>query len=119
MKIMEIKLASGSVATLCNSGDEMRRKLGKVRAERLQQRLSELQAAETLEQFGCLPGPACHELNGQRKGQLAARLDDSWLLIFEPDGDNVPTRRGGSKRGRRLDWSAVKRVVILDVTKTL
>jgi toxin HigB-1 len=111
---MEIRLACGEMAALYNSADEMRRRLGKVRAERLKQRLSELWAAETLEQFGCLPGSACHELNGQRTGQLAARLDGSWLLIFEPDG-LVPTKRGRSKQGRRLDWTGITSVVILEV----
>jgi toxin HigB-1 len=115
MKIMEIRLACGEMAALCNSSDEMRRRLGKFRAERLKQRLSELRAAETLEQFGCLPGPACHELNGRRTGQLAARLDDSWLLILEPDGDKVPTKRGRSKQGRRLNWTEITSVVILEV----
>jgi plasmid maintenance system killer protein len=111
---MEINLLCGDVATLCNSQDEMRRTLGRRRADRLRQRLSELRGAETLEQFGRLPGPGCHELNGQRKGQLAARLDGSWLLIFAPADKPAPTKRGG-----RLDWSEVKRVVILEVTKSL
>ena len=108
---MEIKLICGDVATLCNSPHEMRRVLGRRRADRLVQRLSELRAAETLEQFGCLPGPGCHELNGQRRGQLAARLDDAWLLIFTAADKPLPTKRGG-----RLDWSRVKRVMILEVT---
>ncbi len=107
---MEITLICGDVATLCNSPDEMRRVLGRRRADRLVQRLAELRAAETLEHFGRLPGPRCHELNGQRKGQLAARLDDKWLLIFAPvDGP------ASAKRGGRLDWSRVKRVVIVEV----
>ena len=107
---MDINLICGDVATLCNSQDEMRRTLGRRRADRLRQRLAELRAAETLEQFSRLPGPGCHELNGQRRGQLAARLDDTWLLIFAPADRPAPTKRGG-----RLDWSRVKRVVILEV----
>lgn len=59
---MEIRLACGEMAALCNSADEMRRRLGKVRAERLKQRLS-----------------AYREVNRCRTGQLAAQLDDSWL----------------------------------------
>ena len=99
---------------MCNSRDEMRNRLGPRRADRLQQRLTELRGAETLEQFGSLPAPGCHELNGRRQGQLAVRLDDTWLLIFAPANKPAPTRRGG-----RLDWSRVTKVTILEVTNVL
>ncbi len=111
---MQIGLINRDVATLCNSQDKMRRTLGARRADRLRQRLTELLAAETLEQFGRLPGPGCHELNGQRRGQLAARLDDKWLLIFAPAGRPSPAKRGG-----RLDWSRVRKITILEVTNVL
>lgn len=111
---MEIRLISGDVATLCSSQDEMRRTLGRRRADQLRQRLAEFRAAETLEQFGRLPGPGCQELNGQRRGQLAARLDDTWLLIFAPADRPAPTKRGG-----RLDRSRVRKITISKVTNVL
>ncbi len=107
---MEISLASGKMAKLCNSQREMRSKLGPRCAERLQQRLEELRAAATLEDMRSLPGARCHELTQDRKGQLAVDLVHPRRLVFEPEGDPVPTKADGG-----LDWSRVTEIVIVEV----
>lgn len=88
----------------------MKRKLGAQTADRLAQRLGELQAAETLEDLRPLPGPRCHELKGDRKGQLAVDLDHPRRLIFEPTANPPPLRAGGG-----LDWGAVDSIVIVEI----
>ena len=56
-----------------------------------------------------LPG-RCHELTGDRKGQLAVDVTKNVRLVFEPADEPTPTREGGG-----LDWEGVKSVRILEV----
>ena len=56
-----------------------------------------------------LPG-RCHELTGDRAGQLALDLDHPYRLIFMPFHDPIPTKADGG-----LDWTAVTAVVIVGV----
>lgn len=76
------------------------------------QRLSELQAAETLEDLRPtrLPGPRCHELAGDRKRQLAVHLHGARRLVFRPDYDPLPLAATGG-----LDWRAVARIVVVEI----
>ena len=87
----------------------LQKKHGAVRARKIIQRLSTLQAAETLEDMRTLPG-RCHELTGDRAGQLALDLDGPFRLIFEPDHEPIPRRDDGG-----LDWTAVTAVTIIGV----
>lgn len=48
---------------------------GERRAKLIQQRLSEIEAAPTLAMLRLLPRPRCHELKGNRQGQLSVDLD--------------------------------------------
>ena len=66
-------------------------------------------AAETLEDMRLLPG-RCHELTGDRAGQLALDLDHLYRLIFMPFHDPIPTKADSG-----LDWTAVTAVVIVGV----
>ena len=107
---MQIGFASKKVAKLCNSQKEMRAKLGPRDAQRLAQRLAELHAAATLDEMRHLPGARCHELTGDRKGQLAVDLVHPKRLVFEPDHNPVPTKPDGG-----LDWNAVTQIVIVEM----
>lgn len=107
---MEIAFSSGKMAKLCNSEKEMRAKLGDRNAKRLQQRLSEIKASDTLEELGKIPGPRCHELSGDRKGQLAVDLVHPKRLIFTPDHEPVPVKADGG-----LDWERVNKVLIVEI----
>lgn len=106
---MEIRL-SRKMAKICNSEKEMKAKLGAADARKLQQRLAELQSAETLEDMRCLPAARCHELVSDRKGQLAVDLVHPRRLVFEPDQMPPPTKEDGG-----LEWSKVTCVVIIEI----
>lgn len=106
---MEIRLAR-KVAKVCNSEREMRAKLGVRNAEKLQQRLAELQAAPNLEAMRSLPAVRCHELSGDRKGQLAVDLVYPKRLILVPDHDPPPTKEDGG-----LDWRRVTRILVVEI----
>ena len=74
-------------------------------------RLNELHAASNLECMRELPG-RCHELHGDRTGQLSIDVKQPYRLIFEPVGDDILKADGG------LDWSKVTTIRILEVEDT-
>ncbi len=86
---------------------------GERRARLIQQRLSEIAAAPTLALFHNLPRPRCHELKGDRKGQLSVDLDHPYRLLFTPDHDPLPQASAGG-----LEWAAVTRVCIQEIADT-
>jgi len=56
-----------------------------------------------------LPGARCHELKGNRAGQLAVSLDHPGRLIFEPTKP-VPRREDGG-----LDWTRVTAIEVIEI----
>lgn len=94
----------------CNSDREMQKNYGKAKARKLQQRLMELGAADHLGQISHLPPPRCHEMTGNRKGQLSVDLDQPYRLFFVPANDPVPMKKGGG-----LDWTAVTKIEIVEI----
>jgi toxin HigB-1 len=107
---VEITFISRKLQKVCNSEKEMRARFGKPLAERLQQRLAELNAAETLEGIRRLLSARCHELSQNRKGQLAVDVVHPKRLIFEPDHNPVP-----HKPDNGLDWSHVTRIRVIEI----
>jgi proteic killer suppression protein len=110
---MEVSFASRKMQKTCSSEKEMKREWGAVLAKKLQQRLMELKAAETLEDISRLPPARCHELTGNRKGQLSVDVTQPYRLIFAPDHDPAPRKPDGG-----LDWTKVTKVVVLEVVDT-
>ena len=107
---MEISFAIAKFQKLCNSNTKLRGELGPTCAERLMRRLAELSAAECLEDLRYLPQARCHELKGDRRGQLAVDLEHPKRLIFEPDHNPRPqTPQGG------LEWRLVTKVRIMEI----
>ena len=111
--MMEVRFATRSMQKACSSDKEMRRKWGAALARKLQQRLAELRAADSLDDISRLPPARCHELKGDRAGQLSVDLVQPQRLIFEPDDDPIPCKDDGG-----LDWTKVTKVVVLEVCDT-
>lgn len=107
---MEIRFSSRKFEKLCNSDKEMRRRLDPRNADRLQQRLAEFTAADALDDISRLPPARCHELTGDRKGQLAVDLVHPKRLVFAPDHDPLPKKPDGG-----LDWALVTRVLVIEI----
>lgn len=107
---MEMSFANRSLQKACSSEKDMKRTWGAPMAKKLQQRLAELVAAVTLEDISCLPPARCHELTGNREGQLSVDLVQPYRLIFVPDHDPAPVRPDGG-----LDRTQVTKIVVLEV----
>lgn len=75
--------------------------------------MDELLAASNLEEMRSLPQARCHELRGDRDGQLSLDLDHPYRLIIQPANDPIPLKPDGG-----LDWAQVTAVLIVEVADT-
>lgn len=85
------------------------RTYGAEQAKRIRLRLNDLDAAETLEVMRTVGGQ-CHELTGDRTGQLAVHLNGNYRLIFEPADDPPAVKKDGG-----IAWPSVRAIRILEV----
>ena len=110
---MVIYFKTKKMQKLCSKGAEAIKKLGPKGGLKLQQRIMELHAAKTLDDISRVPPARCHELTGNRKGQLSVDLDHPYRLIFIPANDPLPELEAGG-----LDWARVTEVEIIGVVDT-
>lgn len=82
-------------------------------ARKLQQRLMELHAAESLAEISHLPPPRCHELSGSKAGQFSIDLVHPYRLLFIPADDPVPLDDDGG-----IDREQVTEIEIIEIEDT-
>lgn len=110
---MDILFRTKKLRKQCNSQKALIKAYGPKRASLIRRRLDEFKAANTLEDIANLPGPRCHELTGNRAGQLSVDLNHPYRLLFTPGNDPVPRKADSG-----LDWSQTTAVKILGVEDT-
>lgn len=88
---------------------------GPLRTKKLKVALTQLYAAPNLGVFAppMSPPHRCHELTGNRKGQLTIDLDHPYRLVFTPNHDPLPMRPEGG-----LDWKQVTNIEIRGIEDT-
>ena len=111
MDALEVLFDDADLAETFRNVRELRKKHGAVRAKKIQQRLKDIEEADTLATMRSAPG-RCHELRGDRAGQLSLDLDHPYRLLFRPASNPDPGPGGG------LDWSAVRAVVVIGIEDT-
>lgn len=97
----------------CSQQREMQKQWGQGMARKLQQRLMELKAAETLADISHLPPPRCHELSGNRAGQFSVDLEHPYRLLFIPADEPIPYREDGG-----IDLARVREIEIIGIEDT-
>jgi len=110
---MLITFSSKKLQKICSQKHEMQKQLGPQMARKLQQRMMELWAAETLADISHLPPPRCHELTNDRSGQFSVDLEHPYRLIFIPADDPVPLRDDGG-----IDLGMVGEIEIIEIADT-
>ncbi|MEJ7931476.1 hypothetical protein WG922_15985 [Ramlibacter sp. AN1015] len=112
---MDITFANKRLAKELNEGKTMVRVHGPLRTKKLQVLLTMLRAAPTLAAFGppMSPPHRCHELTGDRQGQLTMDLDHPYRLVFRVHHKPLPTRPEGG-----LDWKQVTAIEICGIEDT-
>ena len=109
---MDILFANPADAVDWNSSERLARRFSAQRAKLLRRRLDDLRAAPSLLVMRALPG-RCHELKGDRKGQLSIDLEGPYRLIFKPAHNPPPAKPDGG-----LDWAQVTAIVIIEIGNT-
>lgn len=109
---MEISFSTRKLAKTCSNEKKGIRVLGPECAQRLRTRLKDLAAVSVLDDMRHLPG-RCHELKGDRDGQLTVDLRHPYRLVFIPDYDPRPLKPDGG-----LDWMQVEAILIIDIEDT-
>ena len=109
---MDIYFTDKKFEKQCNQHSLLDRKQGQNRANRIRQRLDDLRAANSLHDMKFLGG-RCHELRGDRSGQLSLDLDHPYRLIFVPGNNPIPRLEDGG-----LDWKQITSVQIIGIEDT-
>ncbi len=105
---MQLFFENKKLARTLNSKKEIERRFGKM-ADKIMLRLSQLRAAQNLEDLRFAPGKY-HELKGDRKGQIACSLKEPYRLIFKPANKSFPVDKSG-----RMIWSQITEIIILEI----
>lgn len=98
---MRIYFKTKKLQKICSVGKEARKQLGTKCGIKLQQRLMELNAADTLAEISHLPPPRCHELTNNRAGQLSVDIQHPYRLLFIVANDPIPEKGSGGWIGVR------------------
>ena len=107
---MEIHYPNKKVQKLFSTEKELNAKFGHL-AKSIQRRLTQIEAAETLQQLHKdMPGLRIHEYQGREKGKLSIDVSGHVRLLFQPT-DPPPL-----KEDTGLDWAQITSIVILEVT---
>jgi len=109
---MEITFATKGLMKQLSEEKVMVKTFGTIRAKKLKIVLTQLKAAPSLGVFAppMSPPHRCHELSGDRKGQLTVDLGHPYRLFFVPNHNPLPERAEGG-----LDWKMVTSIVITEI----
>ena len=106
---MDIVFATDSLKKLCNSRMALQRKYGLNKAKKIERRLVDLAAAETLADMSRVPSARCHALKGDYAGKFAVDTIHPYRMIFESANNPVPLLKDGG-----IDRLKVTAIRILD-----
>jgi proteic killer suppression protein len=109
---MNILFRDRSFEIECNEDKLLVKRRGKPQARKIRQRLDDIAASETLEVLGQIYS-RCHELSGNRKGQLSLDLDSQWRFLFIPADDPPAIKPDGG-----IDWKKVRTIEIIEIEDT-
>ena len=86
---MKVEYKNRSIQKVCTDASAAERKYGYEMAEKIQLRIDQITAADTVEQMVQYRIGRCHPLKGNRKGQYAVDLVHPQRLVFEKKGEQI------------------------------
>ncbi|AKD37500.1 TPA: killer suppression protein [Pasteurella multocida] len=112
---MDIIFKSRKLEKELNSEIYILKRYGTVCGKKIKLAMTALRAAPSLQTF--FPPYSkpyrCHELLGDRKGQISIDAQHPYRVLFEANHNPLPTLDAGG-----LDWSKVTSIRILSITDT-
>ncbi len=86
---MDITYKNNKLQKVCTDGKVAERSYGKEMAEKIQMRIDEIEAADTIEMMIQFHIGRCHSLTNNRKGLYAVDLVHPYRLVFEKHGNEI------------------------------
>ena len=86
---MDIEYKNAQIRKVCTDAQVAEKKYGVRMAEKIQQRIDEISAIDTVEHMIQFKIGRCHPLKGNRKNQYAVDLEGAKRLIFEKKGTEI------------------------------
>lgn len=106
---MEISYNSRRLEKQLTDPREMAKSFGQL-AVKIKMRLKNLTDADNLAIMRTIPAARCHELTGDRKGELAVDVSGNYRMIFEPSHYPIPKKDDGG-----LNWEEVTKIQINEI----
>lgn len=106
---MEISYKNRKLEKQLTDPREMAKSFGQL-AIKIKMRLKNLKDADNLSIMRTIPAARCHELTGDRKGELAVDVSGNYRMIIEPLHDPIPKKDDGG-----LNWEAVTKIQINEI----
>lgn len=86
---MQIEYKNNGIKKVCKIAAAAEKKYGREMADKIHQRIDEIQAADTVEQMIQYRIGRCHPLHQNREGQYAVDLVHPKRLVFEKKGNEI------------------------------
>ncbi|MDO4268167.1 MAG: type II toxin-antitoxin system RelE/ParE family toxin [Eubacteriales bacterium] len=86
---MKVEYRTQSIEKVCTDASVAERKYGAEMAEKIQLRIDQISAADTVEQMIQYKIGRCHPLKGKRTGQYAVDLVHPQRLVFEKHNSEI------------------------------
>ena len=86
---MQITYKSRRLEKVCTSAYEPEKQYGREMAQKIQMRLDQISAADSVEMMIQFKIGRCHPLTGNRKNQYAVDLVHPFRLVFEQKGTEI------------------------------
>ena len=88
-----MEFSSKSIEKICTNAAVAEKKYGAEMAEKIQMRIDQIKAADSVEQMIMFHVGRCHPLKGTRKKQYAVDLVHPNRLIFSKKGNEIQIAR--------------------------
>lgn len=86
---MKVEYKNRSIEKVCEDASVAERKYGNKMAEKIQMRIDQIRAAESVEKMIQYRIGRCHQLHHNRQNQYAVDLVHPQRLVFEKRGDEI------------------------------
>lgn len=86
---MKVEYRNRSIEKVCTIASAAERSYGRQMAEKIQLRIDQIEAADTVEQMIQYGIGRCHTLHQNRKNQYAVDLVHPMRLVFEKKGNEI------------------------------
>jgi len=110
---MKIYFKTRKLEKVCSKKKESVKAVGAKNSQRLLQRMTELKAADTLNDISNLPPARCHELSGNRKRQFSVDINRNYRVLFISANNSMLEKDDGG-----LDKNRITEIEIIKIEDT-